>query len=220
MVDVAVVSHGHYDHGGGLNEFMKLNKKAKIFIRESAFAEYFSERAKGEFAYIGLDKTLINSERFVFTDEYLAIDDELELFSGIEENELFFKFNSMLKVMKNGELIKDSFVHEQNLIVKYGGKEILFCGCAHNGIVNIINHFHKTKLKYPDFVFGGFHLSSPRTKETEDEDVIKQLSFKLDVFGSVFYTCHCTGIGPFNQLKDSLKEKINYAAAGSCIEII
>jgi len=42
QVDVAILSHGHYDHGGGLKAFCQMNDHAKIYVRENAFGNYWS----------------------------------------------------------------------------------------------------------------------------------------------------------------------------------
>ena len=42
QVDLAILSHGHYDHGGGLKAFCALNDQAKIYVRENAFGNYWS----------------------------------------------------------------------------------------------------------------------------------------------------------------------------------
>lgn len=52
-------------------------------------------------------------------------------------------------------------------------------GCAHNGIVKILNLFSEIKLNKPDYVFGGFHLSSPSADEYETE-YIEQLGKYLN----------------------------------------
>ena len=42
QVDTVVISHGHYDHGGGILDFARINPDAIIYIRESAFGDYYS----------------------------------------------------------------------------------------------------------------------------------------------------------------------------------
>ena len=46
-VDILILSHGHYDHGGGILTFSKINPRARIYIREDAFAKYYHERERG-----------------------------------------------------------------------------------------------------------------------------------------------------------------------------
>ena len=65
-VDTAVISHGHYDHGGGLSTFLDKNKNGKIYIRENAFGDYYST-SQGKARYIGLDKKLKTNDRLILT---------------------------------------------------------------------------------------------------------------------------------------------------------
>ncbi len=64
-VDMMILSHGHYDHGGGLKKFIEINKKAPIYMSRYAFEPHYNGTEK----YIGLDSSLENSERIIFTDE-------------------------------------------------------------------------------------------------------------------------------------------------------
>ena len=50
-VNLAVLSHGHYDHGGGLAAFLRMNKTAPVYIHTDAFGHYYNGIEK----YIGLD---------------------------------------------------------------------------------------------------------------------------------------------------------------------
>ena len=69
MVDIAVLSHGHYDHGGGLKKFLSINDKAPVYINRYAFEPHYNGKEK----YIGLDISLQDNERIIFTDDFYEI---------------------------------------------------------------------------------------------------------------------------------------------------
>ena len=71
-VDIVVLSHGHFDHGGALPGFLKINSKAKIFLSRKAFEPYYIKVLFAKI-YIGLDKGLVGNERFILTDDTITI---------------------------------------------------------------------------------------------------------------------------------------------------
>ena len=115
-------------------------------------------------------------------------------------------------------MIDDTFAHEQNLIIEEDGKTLLVTGCAHNGIINILEHFQKIKGRMPDYVIGGFHLSS-RSGGNEDSDMIDRIGKYLMATKAKFYTCHCTGIEAYERLKPAMGDSIDYLSAGNEITI-
>jgi len=214
-IDLAVISHGHYDHGGGLKAFLDLNSNAKIYLNKRAFGDYYSNRPNGEKQYIGIDKTLLINDRFVFVEGQLVIDEELELFSGVKGTRLNPSGNQNL-FMKDGESFKlDDFSHEQNLIIKENGNTVLVAGCAHNGIVNILEHFHADKNSQPSHVIGGFHLYNRSADQYENPSVVAEIGSYLLSTGAMFYTCHCTGVKTYERLKSIMGDNVNYLSTGS-----
>lgn len=218
-VDLVVISHGHYDHGGGLKTFLGINRQAKIYLHKKAFGKHYSNRPGGIKAYIGLDESLLPNDRFVFCDENCTIDEELEIFSGVSAKKLVPSGNKDLFIKTDESYVYDDFTHEQNLIINENGKKLLIAGCAHNGIVNIIDKFKAEKGCLPDYVIGGFHLHNRSTKQSEASLIVEELGKILLKTNAQFYTCHCTGIESYNHLKTLMGENINYISAGDQLTI-
>lgn len=218
-IDTVIISHGHYDHGGGISSFLKLNQHATIYIREEAFGNFYSKRTEG-YVEIGLDPKLKYHPQIKLVKGNLKIDDELFLYGNINERKLWSKSNCYLKMRNENEkeYQQDIFLHEQNLVISEKNRKILLCGCGHNGIVNIMEQFEKFYKSYPDTVIGGFHLINPRKEGEINEKMISDIATYLLEKDSKYYTCHCTGEKGYEFLKVILHKKIDYISTGDiCI---
>lgn len=207
-VDIAILSHGHYDHGGGIETFLEINKTAPIYISKYAFEPHYNGKEK----YIGLNKSLLTSSRFIFTEDDIKIDNELTLFSSKNLKKEYPVNPFGLNMIKDGNLVPEDFRHEQYLVINESNKNILFSGCSHNGILNIEKTFS------PNILIGGFHFSK-LNPETSDLEVLKSSAKILSSYDTTYYTCHCTGISQFNHLKKYMKNKLFYISSGETITI-
>ncbi|HZK57857.1 MAG TPA: MBL fold metallo-hydrolase [Clostridia bacterium] len=217
-VDFLVISHGHYDHGGGLKVFLQENNTADIFVHPRAFEKFYASRPEDKLEYIGLDEDLEHDSQIMFTSDRFFIGREIQMYSDVIQKEPQPSSNKGLFIEKDGQMMNDTFVHEQNLIIEEDGKTLLVTGCAHNGIINIIEHFHTLKGSTPDYVIGGFHLSS-RSGGDESPEVIDEIGKYLLGTNAKYYTCHCTGIEPYDRLKAVMGDNIEYLSTGSEITI-
>ena len=217
-VDRLVISHGHYDHGGGLRTFLEVNSHAKIYLHKQAFEAHYSKRAEGV-ADIGLDETLLPNERFVFCGDQAVIDENIEVFSRVKAKRLFPSCNAMLLMKRGDEFVPDDFAHEQNLVIQQDGKTMLIAGCAHKGIVNIVDACKDRLGQYPDYFVGGFHLTGQRGNQSETPDVVDAIGEYLASMPARYYTCHCTGKENLQRLKRILGERIQPLSTGDRISI-
>ncbi|MBQ8413633.1 MAG: MBL fold metallo-hydrolase [Clostridia bacterium] len=197
-VDIAIISHGHYDHGGGLKRFLEINGSAPIYIRRTATLPYYN----GE-RYIGLDPTLTDCDRLIFTDGELSVCEGIRLVSIDSAPDDVGE----MKLRVGDRFIPDSFNHEQYLLIEEGERRTLISGCSHKGIIAIAEHFK------PNVLIGGFHFMN---METGDE--LKERAERLDAIDCDYYTCHCTGVLQYEYLTKYIK-RIKYLSAGDSIEI-
>lgn len=214
-VDTVIISHGHVDHCGGLKYFLAKNSKAKVYIRPKAIQKHYV-KVLGIPFYVGIERHLEQTDRFVFTEELCIADDELMLFSDVSGHFPLPKSDENLLAEKDGKIVADDFSHEQNLILTVDGKTILICGCAHAGVVNIVDRAKELVGKI-SAVVGGFHLFEPTKKRYESDEYIDNVAAVLAQGDTEFYTCHCTGEQACVRMKKQLGDRLHYLRVGSKI---
>jgi len=218
-VDIAILSHGHYDHAGGLCSFLRINDHAPVYLHRLAAQPYYAAESSG-YRYIGIAPELKTAfaERLIQTEAVFQISDSLTCFSDIRTSDLISGSNGTLLEKIDGEYLPDRFLHEQNLLIYEGEKLILIAGCAHRGIVNIIRRAADISGKIPDAVFAGFHLTNPSHGTDEPADFVRSVVKELSALPCRYYTGHCTGDGPFAILKEELGDRLQHLHGGCVYE--
>lgn len=207
LVDIAILSHGHYDHGGGLETFLSLNQKAPVYINRFAFEPHFNALGK----YIGLDPairtTLVEQNRLHFTDEMCTPAPGMTLLSCNERTRFCDLGSFGLTVLDGNNHVPDDFRHEQYLLIEEKGKKVLVSGCSHKGIQNIMRWFA------PDVLVGGFHFM-----KLDPGDALDAAAKDLNCYSTRYYTGHCTGEEQFAYLKERM-DNLESLWCGKTIEI-
>ena len=204
QVDLAILSHGHYDHSGGLTSFLSINDHAPVYMNERAFSDCWH----GSDHYIGVDQTLKDSGRVVLTGDAHHLSDTLTLCTCVGLPRLHPASGQGLTIRQaDGTFVQDEFLHEQYLMIEENGKRVLISGCSHKGILNIMSWLH------PDILIGGFHFM--KLDPTEDRAALKTAADELNKYDTVYYTCHCTGTEQYETLKEWMDSRLFYLSGGS-----
>lgn len=222
-VDVAALSHAHYDHSGGYRSFFAANPNAKVYLQKAAREETF-EKIWFVKKYIGIPRGVQEeyADRFVYVEGKTEIDKDVYTVGhttpGLEKRG---KRAHMARQTAKG-LRADDFAHEQSLVFDSPAGLVIFNSCSHGGVDNVIR---EVKAAFPEkkvrAMIGGFHLmglagaSTMGVKEEEVRELGKCLE-ALDV--QDIYTCHCTGTPAFEILADTMGKKLHEFHTGDIVE--
>ena len=222
-VNLAVVSHHHIDHGGGLPAFLEVNHQAAVYLRSSTNEQFFLNILGLYERRVGLDESLYQRypQRFLYIDRFSEIAAGVFILTRISKRHAMPKGNRHLFVGAGSRKVPDDFDHELILVIQQSAGLVVFTGCSHHGILNMLD----TVLEYfpgqgLQAIFGGFHLvdlpliNNLAGRKVDIEDLGKAI---LEYPIEKIYTGHCTGKQAFRILKNVLGTKLQYFATGDKI---
>ncbi|MCX8021504.1 MAG: MBL fold metallo-hydrolase [Syntrophorhabdaceae bacterium] len=199
-IDTFGLSHGHFDHWGGLPGLLKENrdsikKHTPLYVGHETFARRFSINPKTS------EKTDLKQLKRKEIEALGVIDiveirepkeavPGLWLTGDIERTTEYEKGAPSLFIKRKGGLERDLMPGEQALMCHVKGKGlVVISGCAHAGIVNTVRHAQKiTGVEKVYAIVGGFHLVN-----SEKETIERTISDIEAMKPEYVIPTHCTG---------------------------
>lgn len=224
-VQTAVLSHHHFDHGGGLPRFIELNSDAKVHLRKPPDGEPYFKGLLVMRKRVGLEAGLLESciDRFAIVHEPIRISDDVHLVAIIRGPHPQPAGNRHLYLRTKSGWLSDDFSHELCMVIRQNGKLVVLTGCSHSGILNMIetvaSHLNGVPIRA---VIGGFHqitlpiFNSMAGRRRQVEALGRQL---LSLPVDCYYTGHCTGRKAYGGLQPAMGERLQPLHNGTVIEL-
>ncbi len=213
-----VLSHGHYDHTGGLEAFAGQKQELDIYAHPDVFSPKFKSRDEGEKEekFIGLKHTPASLEAYLnarvhLLKEFTQISNGVYFSGEIPRLTDFEESDKRLLVRQGAWFVPDPLTDDAALLIETGSGPVILTGCAHSGIVNILNHFSKkTGCQTFHAVIGGTHLGFLNSDG--------QLEKTMDAFDryqlKLIAVSHCTGNEAAAACYNRFKDRFAFANAG------
>ena len=224
-IDMAFLSHAHYDHSGGYARFFEINKKAKVYLQNASKNKQYFKIAGPIKKYIGIPKGMLDkyANRFEYIDGATNIGEGIYIVPHSSKGILERAKHTHMCVIIDNKIQYDDFKHEQTVVFEEEDGLVCFNSCSHAGVDTIIE---EVKNAFPGKIIkayiGGFHMmgamgtSSCSYSKEEVQNTARTLIEKTD---ARFYSGHCTGEIAFDWLKEILGDRLEAFSSGKVFDI-
>jgi 7,8-dihydropterin-6-yl-methyl-4-(beta-D-ribofuranosyl)aminobenzene 5'-phosphate synthase len=214
-VDKIFLSHGHYDHTGGLVPVLRrVRREISISAHPDIWQDKYSSR-RGEVKYIGIPHRREELEslgaRFSLSREPVRITEGMMTTGEVPMVADFEKIEPYLLVRVGGELRPDALLDDQALIITTGEGLLVVLGCAHRGVINTLNHARQlTGIDKVYTVVGGCHLM-----DATDERIRLTIAALKEMGVVKLGVSHCTGLKAGCQMAQAFGDGFFFNNAGT-----
>jgi 7,8-dihydropterin-6-yl-methyl-4-(beta-D-ribofuranosyl)aminobenzene 5'-phosphate synthase len=216
------LSHGHYDHTGGLPEVLKLRGNVEVHAHPHLFLDRIAvlkedDKEIKRFVGIPYKKAYLEflGANFVLSKDFFEVEKGIFLTGEVPRKTPFEKPDPRLFSEMDGKITQDIFLDDQSLILDTKKGLVVILGCAHSGMINILDHvIDKTGKEKFYAIMGGTHLDF-LTPEQLEESIKSLKKMEIERIG----ISHCTGMRAAFRLHQEFGDRFFYGCVGSVLEL-
>ena len=219
-IDKIVLSHGHYDHTGGLRQILpRMRKEVEIIAHPDVWAVKYARRKGQADRYIGIPFQCQELESlgatFNLTTKPVKITDNIMTTGEIPMVTEFEEIDTALFVKEDAGWQPDKLLDDQALIINTEPGLVVILGCAHRGVINTLYHAQQlTGVKQIHMVVGGCHLTG-----ASEERIWLTIAALRELDVQRLGLSHCTGLPAASLMAQAFGEKFFFNNAGTSTNI-
>jgi 7,8-dihydropterin-6-yl-methyl-4-(beta-D-ribofuranosyl)aminobenzene 5'-phosphate synthase len=215
-ISMLALSHGHYDHTGGVSALLDQRPALPIYAHPSVTHERFSSKG-GVLNSIGMP---LGADALAARAELRFSRDPQELAAGVWTTGQIRarpepEGRGEGHVVRQGETLQpDPYEDDMALVLRGAEGLTLLCGCCHAGLLNTLYHVQATFGEFPSTIIGGTHLmAADAAGLTHIIEALKRLGVRR------IYPNHCTGQQAFVRLAMALGDTVVACPAGTMLSV-
>lgn len=218
-LDAVVLSHGHYDHTGGLMAVLEAVGPVRVLANPAVFDETYARDDSGETRYIGIAHGRGDYEaagaRFEMLDVPMAATADLVTTGRVPPVRTACLKQTRLLRAGSHQLVPDDFRDELSLLALAQDWCLVLTGCAHAGLCNILYKAQTVSQgRAPRVVVGGLHL-----RAVPDACVVELAREAHSLGTRTLVPGHCTGAHAVQILQDEFAGDVVPMRTGMVIEV-
>ena len=212
--DAIVISHGHYDHTGGLSAILDIAPKATIYLHHAALEPKFSRKTSGvkSIGMSYLAKKAVQRRHVVWTATPTQIFPGMSVTGQVPRINNFEDVGGAFFLDENYKQ-SDELLDDQTLFIESTRGLVVVLGCAHSGVVNVLDYISNLTGQNKIYaVMGGMHLLNA-SKERIEQTITVFREYNIQKIG----VAHCSGAGAVRRFSDAFKDRCFLCSAGTRI---